>query len=301
MPGRSPTASQATKICEDTNRYLINGVPDQRIFRRRVQLLLLAKLQRDRMNRCMGRSLPLDILPQPNDWTCGPTCLHAVYRFYGNQVSLDDVIDRTQQLEGGGTLAVLLGCDALRHGYQARIYSYNLSVFDPSWFKDANTDLASKLSAQLQHKTSTRLQLASHGYLEFLRLGGEVRMEDLSGRLIRRYLDQQIPLLTGLSSTYLYQEKREINENMKPDDVRGVPQGHFVVLRGYDRERGIVRVADPYLKNPWSKHLDYEVSLERVITAILLGVLTYDANLLVIRPQGQSTEGNPPLDSIQTS
>ena len=34
----------------------------------------------------------LEILTQPDDSTCGPTCLHAVYRYFKDPVALDDVI-----------------------------------------------------------------------------------------------------------------------------------------------------------------------------------------------------------------
>ena len=37
-------------------------------------------------------------------------------------------------------------------------------------------------------------------------------MEDLSGRLIRKYLKRDQPILTGLSSTFLYRTAREIRE-----------------------------------------------------------------------------------------
>lgn len=233
----------------------------------------------------MSEPLALDILPQPDEWTCGPTCLHAVYRYFGDNIDLHTVIQRVPKLDDGGTLAVLLGCDALMHGYAARIYTYNLTVFDPSWFNEG-VELSSKLKAQAEAKDDTKLRLATNGYLEFLRLGGQVRMRDLSTTLLRKYLARNVPLLTGLSSTYLYQESREINSpSQDKSDVAGVPQGHFVVLRGYDRESKLIHVADPYQKNPWSKNLDYQVSLERVVCAILLGVLTYDANLLVIYPK----------------
>src|SRR6185369_13364802 len=72
--------------------------------------------------------LRLEILPQPDDITCGPTCLHAVYRYFGDVIGLDQVIEEVPQLETGGTLAVLLGCHALRRGYDATIYTYNLQV-----------------------------------------------------------------------------------------------------------------------------------------------------------------------------
>lgn len=237
----------------------------------------------------MTEPLLVNIMPQPDDWTCGPTCLHAVYRYFGEETDLTALIERVPKLEGGGTLAGLLGCDALSHGYQARIYTFNLTVFDPTWFRpEAGVDLPSKLREQAECKADERLRAATQGYLEFLRLGGEIRMRDLSPALIRQYLSRNVPLLTGLSSTYLYGEKREVNPTQEPHDVRGVPQGHFVILRGYNRQTKQVRVADPYHKNPWSKELDYEVSIERAVTAILLGVLTYDANLLVIQPKSST-------------
>ena len=36
--------------------------------------------------------LSLDILPQPDDTTCGPTCLHAVYRFWGDDLPIERII-----------------------------------------------------------------------------------------------------------------------------------------------------------------------------------------------------------------
>ena len=45
----------------------------------------------------METRLSLDILPQPDELTCGPTCLHAVYRYYGDDISLDQVIAEVDQ------------------------------------------------------------------------------------------------------------------------------------------------------------------------------------------------------------
>src|SRR2546426_2508403 len=78
--------------------------------------------------------LPVQTLPQPDETTCGPTCLHAVYRYWGDTEPLDTIIARMYRLERGGTFAVFLGCDALRKGYCATIYTYNVTVFDPTWF-----------------------------------------------------------------------------------------------------------------------------------------------------------------------
>ena len=227
----------------------------------------------------------LEILTQPDDSTCGPTCLHAVYRYFKDPVSLDDVIREVPRVAGGGTLAVSLANHALRRGYRALIVTYNLTVFDPSWFSGERCDLAERLRAQSQAKHDARLAEATELYLEYLRLGGELVMEDLSPGLLRRWLELGRPILTGLSATFLYRCAREIgDEVLREDDIHGVPTGHFVVLCGWDAEERKVRVADPYEDDPrFSEHI-YWMPAERVINAILLGVLTYDANLLVLDP-----------------
>src|SRR5436190_4543018 len=84
--------------------------------------------------------LPVKTLPQPDETTCGPTCLHAIYAYWGDEEPLDSVVARMWRMQSGGTFAVYLGCDALRKGYRARIYSYNLTVFDPTWFSRPKVD-----------------------------------------------------------------------------------------------------------------------------------------------------------------
>ncbi len=232
------------------------------------------------VKRNSTRQLELEILPQPDDTTCGPTCLHAVYRYYDDELPLDQVIAETPRLSKGGTLAVMLACHALRRGYRATIYTFNLEVFDPTWFAQ-HENLVEKLQAQMKAKESAKLRTASQQYIEFLRLGGQLKLRDLNANLIRRYLKRGIPILTGLSSTFLYQSERE-RHDLVPDDVAGLPTGHFVVLCGYDKHDGQVNVADPYLPNPLGEAHHYEVGLDRLVCAILLGVLTYDANLLII-------------------
>jgi hypothetical protein len=230
------------------------------------------------------KRLELDILRQPDNTTCGPTCLHAVYRYYQDEAPLETVIRETPQLDEGGTLAVLLGRHALARGYRAVIYTYNLQVFDPTWFLPGGPDLVERLYAQMEVKTSARLHMASRAYIDFLEAGGRIVMRDLTGNLLRRYLNRDVPVLVGLSSTYLYGCSREISLTCEADDVRGTAAGHFVVLCGYDRRRRKVLVADPYLPNLAGLAHYYEVTLDRLVCAIMLGVLTYDANLLIIEP-----------------
>ena len=147
-------------------------------------------------------------------------------------------------------------------------------------------DLSAKLSeqARCEDKRDARLATFTQGYLEFLALGGVVRLEDLTTALIRRYLTSGRPILTGCSATYLHRTSREFGPQGVADDIRGQPQGHFVVLCGYDKETRQVLVADPLQPNPLSATYIYLVGIERVVAAILLGIVTYDANLLILEP-----------------
>jgi len=236
------------------------------------------------------RRLLLDMQPQPDDTTCGPTCLHAVYRYFGDELPLRRVIEETGTIESGGTLAVMLALHALRRGYGATIYTYNLHMFDPTWFAMEPEALPRKLRKQAEVKDDPGLRLSTDAYIEFLRLGGWLTFEDLTSRLLRRRLNAGRPILTGLSATCLYRCAREWGPDDEYDDVRGKPSGHFVVLCGYDKQNRKVTVADPLTDNPAAMPHMYDLPMSRIVNAILLGILTHDANLLVIEPPAQSVE-----------
>ncbi len=225
------------------------------------------------------------MVAQPSDSSCGPTCLDAIYRYYGHERPLSELIGEIPMLETGGTLGVNLGVHALRHGFSATLVTFNLNIFDPTWFGLDRTRFRAKLATQLEYRSSPKEQRAVYAYLEFLDLGGKIEMRDLSGQLLVGYLKQNAPIITGLSATFLYRCPREIPETGEDDDERGAPLGHFVVLAGYDRSRREYHVADPYEMNPWPHGNHYAVSADRLITSILLGILTYDANLLIIKPR----------------
>lgn len=217
---------------------------------------------------------------QPDDMTCGPTCLTQVYRYYGYDKPLRQVIRETPRNADGGTLAVFLGVSALRNGFHASIYSYNLRVFDPTWRRLARPALVRRLEKRHAAIESARLRRVIAAYIEFLALGGRVVFREFNRQLLVDTLDRGHPILCGLSATYLYHRKREHQERY--DDIRGMPVGHFVVICGYYPRSDRFLVRDPSSHIPFSRSGRYTVDAERLITAILLGDLTYDADLLVL-------------------
>ncbi len=239
----------------------------------------------------MKQRLELDILPQPDDTTCGPTCLHAIYRYHGDVLPLEQIIGEVQRLEHGGTYAPYLARHALDRGYDVKLFTWNVEVFDPTWFILSAEGMAARLRERERIKVGTRTERAHRAYLEFLTAGGEIEFEDLTTKLIRKFLNRGTPIITGLCSTFLYRAMREHGMNMDDDDIRGDPQGHFVVLCGYDKEDRTVLVADPMHPNPAFQGLQYVVDIDRLVNAILLGILTHDADLLVIEPRRTPAAG----------
>src|SRR5690606_28385646 len=142
------------------------------------------------------------------DTTCGPTCLHAIYKYYDDDMPLQQVIEEVHHLKGGGTLGSALGYHALQRGYKTTIYTYNLNLFDPTWFQ-GKVNIIEKLKAQLKYKDSPKFRFATESYIQYLQLSGELKFEDLKPGLIRGFLKRSIPVIAGVSSTYLYGHARE--------------------------------------------------------------------------------------------
>lgn len=235
--------------------------------------------------------IELNIRAQPNDETCGPTSLHAIYHYYERTISLKEVIETIEHSLSGGTLSPLLGKHALKQGFDATIYVNQLELFDPTWFKRSRAPqeaLLIKLKSQDKFKQSKNLAAASKAFQEFLSLGGTIRFQTIDVQLLKDYFNKKIPILTGLNSTYLYRTSRELFTSDGEaffDDIQGVSCGHFVVLCGYDEKKRRVIVADPFRENPLSKNNYYKVSIARLINAIMLGAQTYDASLLMVTPK----------------
>ena len=181
----------------------------------------------------MKKTLDLEIQPQPNDSSCGPTCLSAVYQYWSDPVEIQCLLNEIRQLSSGGTLAVQLGCHALSRGYHAMTTTYKLQIFDPTWFKSAgglgdSLQISDKLIKQFEikskrpHVNHASLKIATDSYVNFQKMGGRLRMIPLNEQLIQDAIAVGIPVLCGLSATYLYQKSRERSDADVTDGLTSV-------------------------------------------------------------------------------
>ena len=186
------------------------------------------------------------------------------------------------------SLAVFLGMAAMRRGLRARIYSYDLQIFDPTWTHLPREELIRKIRARSPYLTDSKRRGAAVAYVRYLEKGGELAFDELTPALLKSIIDRGHPALAGLSATYLYGFARErwdeVNGKLVDDDVAGEPTGHFIVVSGYDQWGRRLTVLDPSEHVPATPDGRLIVSAERLINSILLGDVTYDAVLLELWP-----------------
>lgn len=240
-----------------------------------------------------SHELLVEQFAQPDDVTCGPTCLRKVYNYFGFDLPVDTVLGEIDRNEDGGTLAVFLGVSALRRGFQARIYSYDLRIFDPTWRALSREALTEKVRLRIPHLSRAKARRSATAYLDFLERGGILGFEELTPALLKRILNQNHPILAGLSATHLYGFSRErhdpVTHQLIDDDVAGDPTGHFVVISGYERWGRRFVVRDPSAHVPETRDGRLVVEAHRLINSVLLGDLTYDAVLLELWPSDEGT------------
>ena len=238
---------------------------------------------------------------QPDDVSCGPTCLAQVLAWYGDHRPIPALMARTPTTPDGGTLAVHLGQVALDLGYRARLHPFGARVFDPTWWELEDEEIALRLAQRAEGLQSPTARAEVEAWLRFLVSGGYIDFHEPSAKVLVRILSKGRPIICGLNATWLYREARTNPVTNADDDVHGHPMGHFVTVVGYTGRGLHFHVNDPSEEASVavtgnSAHEDpgrYPLRSDRLIHAILLGDATSDAVLLEIWPPHAGQPGPP--------
>ncbi len=164
--------------------------------------------------RVAAPGLGFTVEPQPDDVTCGPACLHGVYRHYGDPISLESVMSDLKMLEEGGTLDVFLANHALAAATRPRYTptTCSCSIRPGSTCRATSCVLGSKRRRPsrrnvLDCKPPLAATTSSCGS------AASSSLRDLEPALLRNLLNRGTPVITGLSATFLYRSVRDV-----PDD-----------------------------------------------------------------------------------
>lgn len=242
------------------------------------------------------RLLAVPRIAQPDEVSCGPTCLAKVLASYGDPRPVPSLVSRLRRNPDGGTQAVYLAHLAMDLGYKVRLYPFGVRNFDPTWWELPDHALIGRLDARhrvLQAQGATDRTLDTlRAWRDLLVRGGKVEFVEPGPKLLVGILAKGRPVICGLSASWLYRESRERPHDNVPDDLAGEPVGHFVVVRGYTGGGLHFHVADPADDLPGALPADpaelrpgeYPLPADRLIHAVLLGDTTGDAVLLEIWP-----------------
>ena len=177
------------------------------------------------------------MIAQPDDATCGPTSLHAVYRYFGQELDLASVIDAVAYLEGGGTLAAYLGLDVLASRVRGLHLLLRPSPVRPylggTGYALSHRQATTAAFLQKEGSSSGRPRKPTSA---FCNTGASCGLPTSRSTCSAPISTGKLPVLAGLSATYLYRTMREyaIAPNQTAyHDLQGEPAGHFVVLYGF--------------------------------------------------------------------
>lgn len=234
----------------------------------------------------MHIELDIDMPDQPDDSSCGPTSLYSVYKFFGLDVTLETVIKELDGYDPAiGSYDAILGIDALKRGFDAIITPFNLNVFDWSWFGLNMDALRIKLDRLASVGLSETVRKLASLYVEFIDRGGRIvfQYNPEQAFFTANYYTGVVPLICGLSSTWIHQSKRE-NPDTGEYDEYGRMMGHYVVLGGWEWGLNPVRttVYDPYGSRTLFRSNKYILEYDQLLTAMMLGTNTHEGNLLRI-------------------
>lgn len=227
----------------------------------------------------------LNILPQPDAESCGPACLHAVFRYFHQYTTLEEVIQGVGPKATGPVPMVHLAQDAIDRGFSATLHTCHFNIFDPGWKGLSKKGLLNKLRGMMENLSDKKLMNALYAYIHFLHSGGSLLFDPIDQNLFNKYLCCGFPVLCRINAARHYDHQQDgpldIHPHMAGRDTTG-QASKFVVL--YSMHGDVVDVADPYPQNPLGDGHHYPVDAFHLLSSIEADKGTYDASLLVLSP-----------------
>jgi hypothetical protein len=208
--------------------------------------------------------MQLNVPRYKQEWmTCGPSCLQQILSYYGKSYSLKELINSIDCDVNDGVYVALLGLFSLKNGFNAKIITSDLSVFDPTWAKLSTKKILTKLRHEKAYKSDKVIKLDIGAYTLFLKNGGKLSLDIINIKTIESFIKQKIPVLALISQTSLYSSKRFFKG--KFDDIKGKSLPHYVIVSGFDKKS--FTITDPD-RNPFNKKGVYKINKENFLATL---------------------------------
>ena len=145
--------------------------------------------------------------------SCGVASLRSVFKFYGKEVSEED-ISKFNQIKNNTNWIYDLGFTALKFGFKAKIIDYNYFIYS-----DFNINNLKEYLRNNNYQMSAKD--ASESAIQFLDAGGRIDVKIFTLKDIKEALDKNIPVIIRVRPK-IYMGKHSANSL------------HYVVIESYD-------------------------------------------------------------------
>jgi ABC-type bacteriocin/lantibiotic exporter with double-glycine peptidase domain len=208
--------------------------------------------------------LKVPLLKQKYKTGCGLAAMSMVYKYFGREVSEEEISKEIGGLTKWGSFMAEHALMARKLGFKVTCHSYNLGYFDPSDVRSSRKDLIRKIKASIKKEKMIYKKRMLNSLLKVLESDIKFEMRIPSLNIIKRFLDQKLPVVITVKSAVFFERKKDLKS------------GHYIVLTGYDNDKFYCN--DP--KSGKSK----TISADKLIFALSNNVFDSSAYLLVIEP-----------------
>lgn len=165
----------------------------------------------------------MKIYKQETDKSCGVACVRSIINNFGNNFSEKDIWAKHKpfQTKKGGILNPImnLGVTALKFGFDVTYIGYNPII--------ANGNSSEDFKKSLKEKSKTYFDYGKFYVdeaLQFLELGGKLKIEKLNIEKIKKLIDENKFVLVEIKPAFINKRGGSINMN------------HKVIINGYTKK-----------------------------------------------------------------
>ncbi|MBD3362355.1 hypothetical protein GF362_01395 [Candidatus Dojkabacteria bacterium] len=211
---------------------------------------------------------------------CGPSCLQAIYKYYGKDLKLKMILEDLHIDKDTSTYVSQLARHLNTNHLSTTLISSNPFVVSPDWKAKPKKVVIKELKEWILHHFNKgkveNIWIKEALYLLFyLQEGGNLKISNITTDLIDKYLEDQNLILCCLAENWIW-GKRKISKVVEYDNIKGHVNGHFVIV--YDKNKGDYQISDPYPTSIENKEGLYAINKEELLTA----TLTWSHEILIV-------------------
>lgn len=211
-----------------------------------------------------------------NSFSCGPVCLLNIYDFLEKNLDLDQILTDLNVNTSESTYLPQLARHLNNNQIITSILSSNTFVLTPEWIGKTNTEISGLLRQWLVKNFQSGWFKSALFLLFYLQEGGNIKIADLTTKLLDEYINRNNLLLVSVEESWLWGKKKKPGL-VEYDSITGHEAGHFIIVYGSKNNEYLISDSYPTAINGRSGL--YSIPKDKLLVSILL----WNPEVLVIK------------------